>query len=500
MADMASRVPEFTYDPADMPTLRARLRHLPESETFPDFELTRAEIGEDALLRLPEILQELAGRPGPVVVVQDGMEYVRGGESVKPLVAQMLTDAGWAVETVVVPDAEDGKPHADAETVDLVLGHLRPGVPVVSVGSGTVTDVAKHACFLFGQEQEPLPLVFCATANSMLAYSAQMAVILRDGVKRTWPSRLSDALIHDTQVLRDAPAHTVLAGIGDITPIYVSFGDWYLAYRFGLGSFKQASVEFLVDVREKLLPYAGEMGRRTPVGIDVLSRLLTLSGITATIAGETAPLSGYEHVIGHVLDMAAEHYQRPVGSHGSQVGMAVPLASISWNILLDELVPEDVDVDACYPSFATMEARVRETFDRIDPSGRMAAECWSDYSSKLEGWHAARPAFESFLAAWDVERARLRSLVPPAQECIEAVVTAGLPTRFEDLPVPIPEDQARWAFGSAHLMRNRLSHVDLLHFLGWLDESFVDRVFSRLRELADARPKQRSAPGVRAIG
>ena len=31
-----------------------------------------------------------------------------------------------------------------------------------------------------------------------------------------------------------------------------------------------------------------------------------------------------------------------------------------------------------------MEAVVRDTFAEIDPSGRMAEECWSDYAVKLE--------------------------------------------------------------------------------------------------------------------
>ena len=58
--------------------------------------------------------------------------------------------------------------------------------------------------------------------------------------------------------------------------------------------------------------------------------------------------------------------------------------------------------------------------------------------------------------------------------------------------MPIPEDQARWAFSNAHLMRKRLSSADLLHFLGWFDESLTDRVFARLHELtAWARARRR---------
>ena len=74
-----SRLPTFTYDPADMPALREKLRALPESETFPDFELTRVEVGPEAIFALPSALEDLAPGPGPVILVQDGTPMNRGG-------------------------------------------------------------------------------------------------------------------------------------------------------------------------------------------------------------------------------------------------------------------------------------------------------------------------------------------------------------------------------------------------------------------------------------
>jgi glycerol-1-phosphate dehydrogenase [NAD(P)+] len=171
--------------------------------------------------------------------------------------------------------------------------------------------------------------------------------------------------------------------------------------------------------------------------------------------------------------------------------MAVLPCSIAFNLLIDELDPATVDIDACYPSPKVMEARVRETFQPLDPSGNMGEECWSEYAGKLQGWYGARPAFESLLAGWPVDRSRLRELVPPAEECLQALVAAGLPSRFDDLPTPIPEDQARWGFANAHLMRNRFSSADLLHFLGWFDEAFTDRVFTRMHGLV-GRARQRT--------
>ena len=61
-----------------------------------------------------------------------------------------------------------------------------------------------------------------------------------------------------------------------------------------------------------------------------------------------------------MLDMSAAHFGRPVGTHGAQVGMAVLPCSIAFNLLIDELDPAKVDIDACYPSPEVMEAWVRD--------------------------------------------------------------------------------------------------------------------------------------------
>ena len=111
--------------------------------------------------------------------------------------------------------------HAEFERLNEVTARLQPGVPAIALGSGTVTDLAKHACFTYQERTgEQLPLVLSAPPLiSVLAYSARMAVIAKDGVKRTWPSRLSDALVFDLAALAEAPRHLTLGRfLGDLAP------------------------------------------------------------------------------------------------------------------------------------------------------------------------------------------------------------------------------------------------------------------------------------------
>jgi glycerol-1-phosphate dehydrogenase [NAD(P)+] len=422
-----------------------------------------------------------------VIVVQDPEPIRRGADELKPWLERRLQAAELDVDVVELQPGRDGEVRADFEQLERVQSGLRSGVPVVALGSGTVTDIAKHACYRHEEQHgERLPLVFCPTALSVLAYTARMAVIAKDGVKRTWPSRLSDALLFDLETLQGAPHRMTLAGFGDLAPISTSFADWRLAEMLGMATVSPASYELLADVRTNLPDAAPEVRDGSVAGLEALAKMNVLGGLSATLADESAPLSGYEHVIGHMLDMAAGHFGRGLALHGAQVGTAVLPHAVAYRMLLDELDPAEVDIERCYPDPEAMQRRVRATFSAIDPSGRMADECWSDYATKLEAWHEARGTFERLLADWPQRRAQLDRLLTDPEELVGLLAAAGHPIRFGDLDPPIPEDQARWAFDNASLMRKRFSVGDLYFFLGWLDARFTERVFARRDELVAA--------------
>lgn len=479
----------FEYDPGCMPELESKVSTWKDADKLPDIELKNVIVGMDAILELPHVLVDLAPRgTGDVVLVMDQTKMSRDGESLKPKVKQMLADAGFETLVVELEGDEFGVVHPDFHEVELVKNHFHPGVKVVALGSGVVTDITKHASFVYGQEHpdEPmLSVVFCQTANSVPAYASRMAVISKDGVKRTWPSRLSNTLIIDIKTLSNAPIEYTLGGIGDTSPMFIAFGDWYLGDYFKMSKYTQASWDIMEDVNKLLLPYADEIGKRSSIGMEVLGKILTLGGLSMTYARESSPLSGYEHVTSHMLDMSAGHFNRQMANHGSQVAVAAIPGLIGLGWLIDELDPAKVNIDDCYPTFEEMEEKVKAAFIEIDSTGAMGAECWSDYKQKLDNWYKARPLFEAFLADWPNQKAILESLIKRAEEYVPAYQRAGHPLYFEELNVSIPESQGRWAYHNAHLMRKRFSHGDLLYYLGWFDEAWTERVFARMHELVE---------------
>jgi glycerol-1-phosphate dehydrogenase [NAD(P)+] len=311
-----------------------------------------------------------------------------------------------------------------------------------------------------------------------------MAPVFVEGVKRTLDSTYADALICDLETLRDAPREMTAAGVGDLLAAFVSLPDWLLAHRLGMDPGYNALPGLLMGpLGDIFMMAAADIRDRTPEGMSVLARLISLGGLAMSLTHTTTPMSGYEHVMSHILDLLAEMSGAPLAQHGTQVSMASIIGAEVYRRFLAEFDPARVEIDRCYPTPDAMRARIRQAFDQIDPSGKAGDECWADYRVKLEAWHAHRADFEAFLAGWPAIRAEIEPLTAPPERLAEILRAIDAPLRFADLVPPAGEKQVRFAFMNAPLMRKRLTIGDLLIFLGWDREKLWNEIWAKTQAL-----------------
>ena len=60
---------------------------------------------------------------------------------------------------------------------------------------------------------------------------------------------------------------------------------------------------------------------------------------------------------------------------------------------------------------------------------------------------------------------------------------AGAPTRYFQMTPSIDPQTARWALKNCHLYRNRFTLSDLLFYLGWWNDAFIERLIARAEAL-----------------
>src|SRR6266705_5389140 len=386
----------FAVDPANIPAVKRWLAAQDDPQgQLRSIDIDEILIGPGVLLDLPFVLQRAGVTPGSkVLMVVDETPMLREDVDLKRFVRDLLYVAGYYETTCHLENDEYGLVHAEFQDVEGLLWGLEPGTALIALGSGTVTDIAKHAAYLYDQQhpEQPRMVYICIpTANSVTAYAANMAVLLKDGVKRTLLSRYPTAIISDLRVLASAPKAMTLAGLGDCCARFVAYGDWYLASVLGLVDFySEVPLALLNNLDAILLEHASAISQRSHTGEGVVARALLLAGIAQSIVNMSAPISGTEHVTSHVLDMIADHYRRGLALHGAQVGVATITASTLYQRFLDTFDPSSVNIGACYPEPAALHAHIQSLFQSIDPTGAMAEECWSDYRRNLTLWYQNR--------------------------------------------------------------------------------------------------------------
>ena len=436
--------------------------------------LREVEIGRGALQRLPELLARCrdATRTGPVVLLVDDVPKRRGDADLGETIRTLL---GADVRTVVLA-APDGGVHADEATLEDALARTAGAGVLVSIGSGTVADIGKAVA----ARSDGLPHLIVQTALSVNGFADDQSVLLRNGVKRTTPSRWPDALIADTDVLAAAPAELNAAGVGDLMAMFTAPADWLLASRLGMGEgYSEPLVSIVRSNGPQLLRAAARLRERDPDSIECVARVLTLSGVSMGVAGATAPSSGAEHTISHLIEMAAARAGSKSAYHGAQVGVATVVATLVWQRVRREIAAPRVTLR--WPDEDELEPLVRAAFDRLDPSGVMGEECWRLYRMKLARWQANRERLA--VTDWGAVDAAVAPLLAEPSQIVEALTAAGTPVRFRDLDPPIDADTVRWALGGCHLMRDRFSVVDLAFFLGVWGPEEVDETLAEAARL-----------------
>lgn len=311
-----------------------------------------------------------------------------------------------------------------------------------------------------------------------------MALTAANGVKRTVHSHYPSILIIDLDIEAAAPAEMNVSGYGDLIATWTAPVDWYLSYKTGMGgNFHVAPSDMIRQQCRELLENSSKLKGGDLKVLGDLANVLTLSGLSMGIAGESSPASGSEHVMSHLIDMASGIRQTGICYHGTQVAVSGIISCIIWDYLLNEFDPATVDINAYYPTLEEMEPKVKAAFDWLDDTHSAADECWADYQKKLRKWHENKENFTAFLANFEQFKAEVADWVQSPKYIADCMHSAGAPCRYSELNYPVDKKTVIWAITNCHLMRNRFSVIDLLHFTGIWNDKFVQMLIDRAESL-----------------
>jgi len=275
--------------------LRAEFAASTGAERLQPLGLGRVVEGDGALDGLARAVADFPRSGAGVVVLAAATPMTVTGWDLRAEATEVL-GRGFAVDWVTLGPA-DGQVHADEPTVMTARKATAGAGCVVTIGSGTITDIGKVAT------SKGTPLVVVQTATSVNGYADSFSVLLRHGVKRTFPARWPDTLVIDPEILRAAPPELNRAGVGDLMAMFTATADWYLAsavrdgcrhdtaaaradppYDATVAATVRAHGGRLLTLAGGLAASAGQEARLA-ASLAELARILTLSGIAMGVAG-----------------------------------------------------------------------------------------------------------------------------------------------------------------------------------------------------------------------
>jgi glycerol-1-phosphate dehydrogenase [NAD(P)+] len=401
---------------------------------------TRAVVIRDSLAGDEADLVRPLGLGPAFAVVSDTVTHGVLGARVERALASL-----GPVTSVVLP----GQPHADEATAALVGREAARADALVSVGSGTVTDLTKYAAARAGK-----PCVAFGTAPSMNGYTSPSAAITVDGLKKSLPAVAPVGVFLDLGVLAAAPARLIRAGLGDSLCRPTAQADWLLAHLVRGEPYRDAPFALLAPDEPALLAESDALVRGDRAAVGRLARTLVLSGFGMAICGGSYPASQGEHLISHYADMLADPGWRAT-FHGEQVGVATLAMAALQEAMLAGPPPR------MGPTRADEAALCRHFGPTLGPA------CWHELARKRLDAAAADLVKQRLAAEWDRIRSRLAPVTRSAAELGAALARAGAPRTAADLGWP--RAFFRDAVLHAREIRSRYTFLDLAADAGRLE-------------------------------
>lgn len=462
---MASLQPQ--YDPTDLEGLRHYLKSEDPGGRLASLDMLDVVVSDNAHLHVaPAVAAALASNGistgAAIVILTDTSAIMRKDKRLSELVVAQLRDQ-HTVQHVTLDDGHVTL-HASDTVLDRATDAVKDADLVITIGSGTMTDIGKVAT----NRNCNIPHVVVQTAASVDGFTDNVSVILRNGVKRTIPSRWPTVVLADVTTIGEAPRELNTSGFGEAISLFTAPADWYLANLVGLdNTFHPASMELLKAAAAEPPLWANGVATGEATATEQLTRLLALRGLVSGISNTTACLSGVEHVISHMLDLHHATHHQPTGLHGAQVGVATLVATKLWRRVIDGDLIQPARLKK--PDDAVLETRVRQAFGHLDAS--IAEECLRDCLKKQALIEQNWERFVSVVENWKQHCTEFDKMVQPPEKLRPALKASGAPATFAALNPSISPELARWAVANCLVMRNRFNLVDLLNLMGlWTDE------------------------------
>jgi len=192
---------------------------------------------------------------------------------------------------------------------------------LLGVGGGSVIDVTKLAAYELSTPFISIPT--CASHDGIASPRASLKS-KAGSVSKTASSPL--AVLADTEVIYKAPYKMLAAGCADAISNISAVMDWKLAHRLKHEEYSSHAAVLAETAAQLIMDNVDEIKPDVEQSAWTAVKAMIVSGVAMSVAGNTRPASGSEHMFSHMLDhlgpgILLKGRKRKKPLHGEQCGI-----------------------------------------------------------------------------------------------------------------------------------------------------------------------------------
>jgi glycerol-1-phosphate dehydrogenase [NAD(P)+] len=272
-------------------------------------------VGHKTLEQCGELCDRISRGNNALIIHDKYTKKIAGNKILKT-----MKKAGYNIEEKIIKNATVTQVnsvinYANRKKTDILLG----------VGGGSVIDVSKLASHELGKSFISIPT--CASHDGIASPRASLKH--RNGsVSKTATSPL--AVLGDTEIINKAPYRMLAAGCADVLSNISACLDWKLANRLKNEEYSSHAAVLAETAAQLIIDHADEIKPDVEEAVWFAVKAMIVSGVAMSVAGNTRPASGSEHMFSHMLDhlgpgimLKKKRGQQPL--HGEQCGVGAIL-------------------------------------------------------------------------------------------------------------------------------------------------------------------------------
>ncbi len=272
-------------------------------------------VGHKTTQQIAELCNRISKGDSALVVSDKKTKKIAGNE-----IKKILKKAGYKVEDKTINASTVHQVNnvikvAKKHEVDMLLG----------VGGGSVIDVTKLAAFDLKKTFISVPT---SAAHDGIASPRASLKHNKGSVSKTAVSPV--AILADTEIIAKAPYRMLAAGCADVISNIPAVMDWELAHRLKGEEYSSHAAVLAKTAAEMLIENAGDIRPDTEESAWIAVKAMIVSGVAMSVAGNTRPASGAEHMFSHMLDhlgpgIMLKNMRHKTPLHGEQCGIGAIL-------------------------------------------------------------------------------------------------------------------------------------------------------------------------------